>query len=137
MKCIHSGGLILGTVDTIKMLAKEKGLSITFLCSKLGVAKVYFNDLKKHNREIPKEKLQVIADLLNTTPEYLLGKTEQKEKPAGITDELWSALCKDDIKMDLAIQISQMSPEKAKRVLALLQAAQMLPPEESNPTDTE
>ena len=124
-------------VQQIKSLAKEKGITLTFICKTIGQGAWYFNDVARGKTSLSENDLNTVAKLLSTTPEYLLGKTEQKEKPAGITDELWNALCKDDVKMDLAIQISQMSPEKAKRVLVLLQTAQMLPPEESNPTDTE
>ena len=52
----------------IRALAKEKGLSLSFICSKLGVAHVYFIDIDKSNRDIPDDKLLMIADILNTTP---------------------------------------------------------------------
>lgn len=68
--------------DRIRALAKEKGLSLSFICSKLGVAHVYFIDIDKSGRDIPDDKLAIIADLLNTTPEYLKGETDIKEKPS-------------------------------------------------------
>lgn len=68
----------------IRALAKEKGLSLSFICSKLGVAHVYFIDIDKSNRDIPDDKLLMIADILNTTPEYLKGETDIKEKPADL-----------------------------------------------------
>ena len=68
-------------ISKIKSLANEKGMSLTFICSKLGVARVYFNDLVKHKRDIPEERLAIIANILNTTPEYLRDETDQKEKP--------------------------------------------------------
>ena len=71
-------------IDKIKSLAYEKGVSLTFICTKLGVARVYFNDLVKHHRDIPDERLSIIADILNTTPEYLRDETDQKEKPIEI-----------------------------------------------------
>ncbi len=74
------------TIDRIKALAQEKGISLSFLCKKMNVARVYFNDIQKHGRDISPDKLQIIADCLNTTVPYLLGLTEQKEKPI-VNDE--------------------------------------------------
>lgn len=68
-------------VAKIKDLAKEKGISITFICSKLGQQRSYLNDVKNGKTSISPERLQIIADILNTTPEYLRDETEQKEKP--------------------------------------------------------
>lgn len=66
----------------IKLLAKENGLSITFICKKLNMAKTYFHDLEKTGRDIPDDKIKVIADILDTTPEYLRGETDIKAKKA-------------------------------------------------------
>lgn len=68
-------------IDKIKALAKEKGVSITFLCQAIGQGAYYFNDVKRRNGNIPEDRLQIIADTLNTTVEYLTDKTDQKEKP--------------------------------------------------------
>lgn len=45
---------------------------------------MYFIDIDKSNRDIPDDKLLMIADILNTTPEYLKGETDIKEKPADL-----------------------------------------------------
>lgn len=71
----------MATIERIKTLAQERGISLSFLCKKMNVARVYFNDIQKHGREIPPDKLQIIANCLNTTVPYLLGMTDQKEKP--------------------------------------------------------
>ena len=75
-------------VNKIKALATEQGRSLAYLCSKMGVAKVYFNDIQKHGRDIPDNRLQTIADILNTTPEYLRDETDIKEKPAAKSEKL-------------------------------------------------
>jgi transcriptional regulator with XRE-family HTH domain len=69
-------------IDKIKDLAKEKGLSITFICQAVGQGPYYLNDVKRRNGSIPEERLKTIADTLGTTVEYLTDQTEQKEKPA-------------------------------------------------------
>ena len=72
----------MDTIDKIKSLAKEKGVSITFLCQSIGQGAYYFNDVKRRGGTIPEDRLNAIADILNTTPDYLTGKTDKKEKPA-------------------------------------------------------
>lgn len=68
-------------IDKIKALAKEKGVSITFLCQAIGQGAYYFNDVKRRNGSIPDDRLAIIADTLNTTVEYLTDQSNQKEKP--------------------------------------------------------
>lgn len=70
------------TIDRTRELAKERGISLTFICKQLGLNNVYFIDREKAGREIPDSKLAVIAEVLFTTPEYLRGETEEKERPA-------------------------------------------------------
>ena len=68
-------------INKIKSLAKEKGVSITFLCQAIGQGAYYFNDVKRRNGSIPDDRLAIIADTLNTTVEYLTDQSDQKEKP--------------------------------------------------------
>ncbi|MCI8589714.1 MAG: helix-turn-helix transcriptional regulator [Clostridiales bacterium] len=68
-------------IDKIKSLAKEKGISIAFICSKIGQQRGYLNDVKQGKTSIAPDRLQIIADILNTTPEYLKDETDIKEKP--------------------------------------------------------
>ena len=67
-------------IDKIKELSQEKGLSLSFICKKLGVARVYFNDIIKTQRDIPDDRLKIIAELLDTTPEFLRDETDIKER---------------------------------------------------------
>ncbi len=70
------------TIDRTRNLARERGISLTFICRQLGLNNVYFIDREKAGKEIPDSKLEVIAEVLFTTPEYLRGETEEKERPA-------------------------------------------------------
>lgn len=70
------------TIDRTRELAKERGISLTFICKRLGLNNVYFIDREKAGKEIPDPKLQVIADVLFTTAAYLKGETDEKEIPA-------------------------------------------------------
>ena len=70
------------TIDKIEALAKEKGVSLSFICGKLGLARNYLSEVKKGKTKISDDRIAIIADLLNTTPEYLKGETDIKEKPS-------------------------------------------------------
>ncbi|NCB51943.1 MAG: hypothetical protein EOM54_08705 [Clostridia bacterium] len=70
------------TIDRTRDLAKERGISLSFICKRLGLNNVYFIDREKASKEIPDQKLAVIADVLFTTVSYLKGETEEKERPA-------------------------------------------------------
>lgn len=76
----------LFNTNRIKELAKEKGLKTKWICSQLGLAESYLSDVSRGKNSITDARLQVIADLLDTTPEYLKGETDEKEKPS-INDE--------------------------------------------------
>ena len=82
------------TVERIKQLAIEQGRSLTYLCRQLGFAsRSYFNDIEKNHREIPQDKLEILAEIFDVTVDYLLGK-EDKKIPLGPIiereeDELW------------------------------------------------
>ncbi len=70
------------TIDRTRDLAKERGISLTFICKRLGLNNVYFIDREKAGKEIPEQKLAVIAEVLFTTVAYLKGETDEKEIPA-------------------------------------------------------
>ena len=75
-------------IDRIRSRAKEMGLSLSFICSKLGLAKVYFNDVEKNGRDIPPSRLEAIAQLLQTNSDYLTGKSDIKEKAPDHNDQV-------------------------------------------------
>ena len=62
-------------------LAKERGIKLSYLAGLFGLGRTYFQDVKKRNANIPDDRLFVIAEKLETTPEYLKGETNEKEKP--------------------------------------------------------
>lgn len=72
----------MSTIDRVLHLAKEKGISQAFICGKLGLRRTYLSEVRIGKDSLSDDRIAVIADLLNTTPEYLKGETDQKEKPA-------------------------------------------------------
>ena len=86
------------------------GWSLSFLASKLGLTASYFTDVKNGKTKIPEYRLIAIAELLNTTPEYLKGETDIKEKPAGNKA--------DELDQEFSDLIAQLSPEQRELVKA-------------------
>lgn len=77
----------MDTIDRIRQLAKEKGIKTTFISAQLRLSSSYFADVKSGKTKISDERLSKIAEILGTTPEYLKGETDQKEKPLVNGDE--------------------------------------------------
>lgn len=61
-------------------LAKEKGISQAFICGKLGLRRTYLSDVRIGKDSLTDDRLIIIAAILNTTPEYLKGETDVKER---------------------------------------------------------
>lgn len=75
-------------INKIKELAKERGIKLVYLIDKLGLtSRTYFNDVEKNQRDIPDERLAIIARELGTTVEYLRDETDVKT-PEDNDDEL-------------------------------------------------
>ena len=68
-------------IQRTKLLLKEKGLKQKYLFEQIGKSPVLFNDWKNGKSKPTDEVLKNIADVLDTTPEYLLGKTDRKSTP--------------------------------------------------------
>lgn len=78
-------------IDKIKNTAKEKGISIAFICSKLGVGRGYLNDVKAGKNRLTDDRLSTIAGILGVSVDYLLGRTDDPNPPKPrLPDELAS-----------------------------------------------
>lgn len=75
-------------IDKIKEIAKEQGKSMSYICEKLNVTTSYFNDVIRGKNTLKPDRLAQIADILDTTPEYLKGETDIKEKAPAQLSEL-------------------------------------------------
>jgi transcriptional regulator with XRE-family HTH domain len=62
--------------DRIRKVAKERGRSLSWVCSKVGVHRGYFLNVEKDDRSIPADKLEIIASCLETTVDYLTYRTD-------------------------------------------------------------
>lgn len=66
--------------DRLDQLVKETGKKKNYLSVKMGFSGRYLNDARKQNTDIKGHPLQILADELGTTAEYLCGESDQKEK---------------------------------------------------------
>ena len=61
-------------------LITEHGWKYPYVCSKFGWSRVRINDWKRGQSKPSESDIQLLADLLDTTPEYLTDQTDAKTK---------------------------------------------------------
>lgn len=104
-------------IDKIKFLAKSQGIKLKFLCQNIGVAESYFGDVKSGKCKIPPDRLEKIAELLHTTPAYLMDETDD---PAPIKKEptIYGELSEDkQALIDLIVSIDEAQTIHAIKLL--------------------
>ena len=107
----------LSIVNRIKKLAKEKGMSQAFLCAQLGLRRGYLGECATGKDRLTNERIAKIADILNTTPAYLRGETDKKEKDPITDDEVLNEL----LEIGRAMTPAQRAllVEKANQILGI------------------
>lgn len=63
-------------VGKIRQLANQRGIKMKYLCEKLGVNSGYFAHVDNGRFQMPPDKIYAVADILNTTYEYLTDQTD-------------------------------------------------------------
>ena len=66
--------------DRLWELREKKGMTKTHLCFLIGRPGYYLRDAKRNDSDIPIEYLEVWAEALHTTVEYLTNKTDVIEE---------------------------------------------------------
>lgn len=93
-------------------LVDELGIKKTFVAEKLGKSPSICQDWKRGKSQPSATQLQIVADILDTTPEYLTGETDKKEKPVPKEDEL------DRVLISL---LRELTPEEAAKAVSFVQ----------------
>ncbi len=106
-------------IERIKALSKEQGYSLTFIYKQLNLPSGYLRDVNANKTALTDERIALIADFLNTTPAYLKGETDIKEKAAPVSG---SDLSERDIQF-LEI-FRQLSVEEQDLFLKMFRAKQ-------------
>lgn len=65
--------------ETIKFLCKSKNITVSFLLAKCEITKSFIYDLEKRNTSPSVDKISKIADYLDCSVDYLLGRTDNPE----------------------------------------------------------
>ena len=97
--------------------AKELGVSQAHLAELVGRQRYYLADLARKGTQPSAETVAVWAEALSTTPAYLLGETDEKEKPTGAVADGLSAKERELIEL-----FRGLSPAEQDAQLALWKA---------------
>lgn len=116
-------------IDKVEQLLKEKHIQKKVFLSDVGLAKNSFVNWRERKTIPNGATLQKIADYFGVTVDYLLGK--ETDKPAGVPDEMWAELCKDEKRKALALWIMSLPDDDLARAEKLLDAAKLFPPDHS------
>lgn len=88
--CIHAqikGDVFMNNsqiTSRIKLLCKEKNISVAQLLSNCGFAKSFVYDLEKRDNSPSCDRISKIADVLECPVDYLLGRTDAPKPEAEI-----------------------------------------------------
>ncbi len=96
-------------IDRIKLLAKDKGIKIKYICSQLGLSETYLANVRNGRDRMTSERLEKIAKILETTPEYLKGETDNPDIPKEPT-----AIFEDERQAELNAIFERMPDESSK-----------------------
>ena len=105
-------------IDRVESLIRENGLKKGAFCAMLGRGRTWIDDWKR-GRSLPDENtVSQIAEVLHTTPAYLMGETDDPGEKKEPTGENASGLSDEDRELIEAFRVA--SPEKRQAILALL-----------------
>ena len=104
-------------IDRLLERARGRGVSQSHLSELVGRKSYYVRDLARDGTQPSAETIAVWAEALSTTPAYLLGETDEKEKPTGAVADGLSA--KERELIDL---FRGLSPAEQDAQLALWKA---------------
>lgn len=111
-------------INKIKDACKTKGIKQGFLCSQLGVAKGYFNDVERGKNSMSDERIAKIAELLNVSVAYLNDETDD---PTPVIGEPIPQSEIDKLRDMATDLLKKLDEPDLKAVFAFLQAKQQTP----------
>ena len=112
----------LFSFDRFEALRSSKGITKKYIADALDRKPTICQDWKNGKSAPNKEQLQVVADILGTTPEYLSGETDDKNPPVFQNES-----GRKEVPTDTMAQITEtarrLQPIQQEFFLALLKAA--------------
>ncbi len=100
-------------IAKIKTLCISKGIKQKYLCEQFGVGATYLNDVSKGKNTMSEDRIRTIAEILDTSYEYL---TDQTDDPIG--PEAKQSLEMFDLLADPANPIAnRFTPEEMRDIV--------------------
>lgn len=103
--------------DRLESLIAESGESKAWICRKIERPVYYLRDVIKQKNNIPADTQERLAEILNTTVDYLNGRTDIKEKPASVGDRMSKEIS------EMIRLFEKAGPEPRAAALAVLRDA--------------
>lgn len=103
--------------DRVKSLLKENGLTMKYFNDKFGKNRSFLSNVLSGSDNIDESQIAILAAKLDTTPEYLKGETDIKEKPTARNGDEHSEIMKKIISGS-----SKLPEEKQLLVLELIKS---------------
>lgn len=126
----RSFGSILREIRLSRSMSQEEFAAL------LGTTKQVISRYENNLRTPKITAAQEYASVLGVSLNYLLGEEpppfslpNTEKRPAAQGDGAWELIQADPVKRAVAIQIANMSEDDLKRLIALLEAARLLPDE--------
>lgn len=110
--------------DRFEQLRRSKGITKKFIAQSLGRSATLCQDWKQHKSQPGPEQLRRVADILGTTPAYLLGETDEVSPETAGTelDRLLTALKeREDMRMLFSLA-KDTSPEDVLQAVKIIKA---------------
>lgn len=116
--------------DRFEALRAAKGISKSHIATAIGRTPTTIQDWKNGKAEPSKAQLAIVAELLNTTPEYLAGESD-KSLPA---NEPADGLSRDELEI-IQMFRSVQTPYQASAYNAIKSVLQALPSRDADEED--
>ena len=102
-------------------IMERKHISIPELGRMTGISRQTIYDWKKKETNPSADKIMVLCEALEITPEELLvGKSDHEEKEIKVFDDPKTELITDGVTFEIAKGICEMSESQRKRMLAFM-----------------
>lgn len=101
-------------IDKINALLNEKGITGAQMSRDLGFSNAVYSQWNTGKQKPSAVKAAAIAEYLEVSTDYLLGKTDTKNKPAAFSDGL------SEEEKIMAEQLMSLSPEQRKIIQSLI-----------------
>ncbi len=109
--------------DRFEQLRRSKGITKKFIAQSLGRSATLCQDWKQRKSQPSQAQLRQVADILDTTPAYLMGETEEPSSSAGdeMTQLLTALREREDMRMLFSLA-KDASPEDVRQAVKIIKA---------------